>query len=56
MNLDHTTLKGTLSGILLVLLDQQTDILRTILLAAIGAVVSFVVSKGLHYLQNKCKR
>ena len=44
---------GTLSGLLLVLLVQvsSTEILKTIVLAATGALVSFLVTVGLRWAQ-----
>ena len=49
---DHTTVIGTLSGTVLSIIasiDYQ-DILKTIVLAAVGAAVSFVVTKGLKWV------
>ena len=52
---DHTTLIGTLSGTVLsviVTIDFQ-DILKTIVLAAVGAAVSFLVTKVLKWVWAK---
>lgn len=49
---DNTTLIGTISGTLLsviAMFDAQ-DILKTIIMAAIGAAVSFLVTKILKWL------
>lgn len=49
---DNTTLIGTISGTLLsviAMFDAQ-DILKTIIMAAIGAAVSFLVSKVLKWV------
>jgi len=49
---------GTLSGLLLVLLVQvsTTEILKTIVLAATGALVSFLVTVGLKWAQRRYRR
>lgn len=55
---DHTTIFGTLSGTLLTLastIDYQ-DYIKTILLAIIGATVSFIFSVILRWLWDKVKR
>lgn len=55
---DHTTVKGTIGGTLLTLfatIDVQ-DCLKTIILASVGAIVSFVVSKFLKWYWDKLKR
>ena len=55
---DHTTIFGTLSGTLLTLastIDYQ-DYIKTILLAIIGATVSFMFSIVLRWLWDKVKR
>jgi hypothetical protein len=48
----HPTRMGTLGGCLTIFLVNVSsgDILRTMLLAGIGAVVSFVVSLGLKWV------
>ena len=55
---DHITIFGTLSGTLLTLastIDYQ-DYVKTILLAIIGATVSFMFSIVLRWLWDKVKR
>ena len=50
-----TTIIGTVSGTLLsvaVTIDHQ-DYLKTIVLAAVGAAVSFVITVGLKWLWKK---
>jgi len=52
---DNTTLIGTLSGTILSIIatfDLQ-DIVKTIILAAVGATVSFLVSRGLKWIWGK---
>jgi len=52
---DNTTLIGTLSGTILSIVatfDLQ-DIVKTIILAAVGATVSFLVSRGLKWVWGK---
>ena len=52
---DNTTLIGTLSGTILSIVatfDLQ-DIVKTIILAAVGAAVSFLVSRGLKWVWEK---
>jgi len=52
---DNTTLIGTLSGTILSIIatfDLQ-DIVKTIILATVGAVVSFLVSRGLKWIWGK---
>lgn len=48
---------GTAGGFLLVLLANITsaDILKTVVLAATGAAVSFIVSFGMKWLSEKIK-
>jgi mannitol-specific phosphotransferase system IIBC component len=49
---DHTTINGTIGGTLLTLfatIDVQ-DYVKTVILASVGAIVSFVVSKFLKWL------
>ena len=49
---DNTTLIGTLSGTILsvfAMFDAQ-DIIKTIIMAAIGAIVSFLVTKVLKWI------
>jgi hypothetical protein len=55
---DHTTIIGTLSGTILSIfatIDFQ-DILKTVVMAAIGAAVSFLVTKGLKWVWYKLTR
>ncbi|HLV40000.1 hypothetical protein [Xanthomarina sp.] len=52
---DNTTIIGTVSGTILSILatfDIQ-DIIKTIILAAIGATVSFLVTKGLKWIWGR---
>ena len=52
-----TTLSSTASGTLLVVIIQinSSELLQTAVLATIGAVVSFIVSKTMKYLWEKIK-
>lgn len=55
---EHTTAIGTISGTILSVLasfDTQ-DIIKTVVLAAIGAVVSFLVTKGLKWVWGRVRR
>jgi len=55
---DNTTIIGTVSGTILSILatfDIQ-DIIKTIILAAIGATVSFLVTKGLKWIWGKWRK
>ena len=55
----HTgTLAGTVSGALLTLFANihSEDLMKTIVLAAIGALVSFIVSLGLGWIWRRVKR
>ena len=54
----HSTLLGTVCGTVLTVLANigSADISKTVVLAAIGATVSFFVSFGLKWLVNKLKR
>lgn len=49
---DNTTIIGTVSGTILsvVAMFDARDIIKTVILAAIGAVVSFLVSRGLRWI------
>jgi len=52
---DNTTFIGTISGTILSIIatfDLQ-DIVKTIILAAVGATVSFLVSRGLKWLWGR---
>jgi len=53
----HGTLYGTIGGTLLSIYGGITsgDIFKTILLATVGAVVSFGVSAALKWLSNRIK-
>ncbi|MTI29471.1 hypothetical protein E1171_01460 [Cytophagales bacterium RKSG123] len=55
---DGTTLAGTLGGTFLTLLGNipLADVSRTVFLAAVGAVVSFLVSLGLQFVRGWIKR
>jgi len=52
-----TTLTATVSGTLLVVMMQinNNELMKTAVLAAIGAVVSFIVSKAMKHLWEKIK-
>ena len=55
---DNTTIIGTVSGTILSILatfDIQ-DIIKTIILAAIGATVSFLVTKGLKWIWGRWRK
>lgn len=55
MKTNHSLSIGTLSGTLLSVLPHLTssDIIRTAILAAVGAAASFMVSFILRYIVNK---
>ena len=55
--LDNTTKAGTVSGTLLTIFVnlRYEDVLKTAILAALGAFVSFFVSVGLKYLLRTMK-
>ena len=55
---DGTTLSGTAGGTFLVLMVNLNtgEILKTVILAAIGALVSFTVSLALKWLVQFLKR
>jgi hypothetical protein len=55
---DNSTLRGTIGGMITVTLAviQPGEIVKTAILATIGAVVSFFISKGLRHLGNWIKR
>ncbi len=47
---------GTAGGTFLAILSSlQTDVMRTIIVSAVGATVSFLISSMLRYLQKKLK-
>jgi hypothetical protein len=50
----HGAVGGTFTGFLVNL--NSGDLLRTSVLAALGAVVSFIVSLGLRALMRKCRK
>lgn len=54
---DNTTLIGTVSGTILsvVTMFDVEDIINTIILAAIGATVSFLVSRLLKWVRKKAR-
>jgi hypothetical protein len=57
MNPDGSTRAGTLGGTLLVLLQLMPgEMMKTTLLAFIGAVVSFVTSLLLKYIVKWCRK
>ena len=53
----HGTAAGTLGGTVLSIFAtiQSGDVTKTIILATIGAVVSFVVSLGLKWIAKRLK-
>jgi len=55
---DNTTLIGTLSGTILSIIAtfDLSDIVKTVILAAVGATVSFLVSRGLKWLWGKWRK
>ena len=55
---DHTTKAGMFSGTLLTLwgMLDGNDLLKTAILAGIGALVSFVVTHLLKYILNKFRK
>ncbi len=57
-HIEHVTLLGTVSGTALTVMVNigSSDIIKTVVLAAVGAVVSFCVSIGLKWLITKIKR
>lgn len=55
---EHSTLLGTISGTVLTVavnIDSQ-DILKTVVLAMIGAIVSFCVSLSLKWMVRRLKK
>lgn len=52
------TILGTVSGTALTVIVNigSSDIIKTVVLAAVGAVVSFCVSVGLKWLTRRLKR
>jgi hypothetical protein len=58
MQFDYSTAKGTIGGTLLILfatIDVQ-DYVKTIILASVGAIISFIISKFLKWCWEKIKR
>ncbi|HAD33064.1 MAG TPA: hypothetical protein DCF44_00920 [Chitinophagaceae bacterium] len=57
-HIEGGTILGTVSGTGLTLLANigSTDIIKTVVLAAIGAVVSFCVSVSLKWLAKKLRK
>ena len=55
---DSTTMKGTASGTLLTILGniKSEDLIKTAILAAIGAVVSFSVTLLLKFFLRRLKK
>lgn len=58
MSTNSHTLIGTAGGTFLSIIPniQSEDVLKTVLLAAIGAVVSFTISLGLKMIIKKHKK
>jgi len=58
MTNDNTTIIGTVSGTILsvVAMFDAGDIIKTVIMATIGAVVSFLVSRGLKWIWEKWKK
>ena len=54
---DHTK-PATIGGITIILLDNinSGDVLKTIVLAGIGAIVSFIISLALKYCISKWRK
>jgi mannitol-specific phosphotransferase system IIBC component len=53
--MNHTTKSGTVCGTLLTIIAnlQQTDLVKTAILATVGAIVSFCVSLLLKFARQK---
>lgn len=58
IEIDTSTKVGTASGTLFTILGNihSEDIFKTVILAAIGAVVSFTLTTGLKWLVRKFKK
>lgn len=58
MHLDHNITRGTVGGTLIALIAaiDAGDVIKTIVLATIGAIVSFTVSKLMRWCWEKYKR
>ncbi len=56
--MDNGTKAGTVGGTLLTIVAniKSEDVLKTVVLATVGAVVSFLVSLGLKYLVKQLKK
>lgn len=56
--IETATILGTVSGTALTVVVNigSSDIIKTVVLAALGAVVSFCVSVGLKWLRKRLKR
>jgi hypothetical protein len=57
-HIESGTILGTVSGTALTVMVNigSSDIIKTVILAAIGAVVSFCVSVALRWLDKRFKR
>lgn len=55
-NLDFNTRAGTLGGVFFVLILQLGEVVKTMALAGIGAVVSFLVSMGLKWVVGRVRK
>jgi len=55
---EHATKIGTAGGFLTVLLANihTSDLVKTVVMSAIGAVVSFIISMALNYLIKKLRK
>nr|WP_299206592.1 hypothetical protein [uncultured Brumimicrobium sp.] len=55
---DNTTIIGTVSGTILsvVAMFDAGDIIKTVIMATIGAVVSFLVSRGLKWIWGRWRK
>jgi mannitol-specific phosphotransferase system IIBC component len=55
---DHSTALGTVTGTVLTVVAQidSHDYLKTVILAMVGAIVSFVVTLFLKWVVKKAKR
>jgi len=58
MTNDNTTIIGTVSGTILsvVAMFDAGDIIKTVIMATIGAVVSFLVSRGLKWIWGRLRK
>ncbi|PKR80729.1 hypothetical protein CW751_08130 [Brumimicrobium salinarum] len=55
---DNTTFIGTISGTILSVLAMfdTKDLIKTVIMATIGAVVSFLVSRGLKWIWKRWRK